>query len=310
MAGDDSRLSQRRGLLAGMVGAGALGALGALAWRGRGSAPLASALEALAALPATDRMPAVFVGHGTPWSALRPNEFTETWSGVGRMLPEPAAILMLSAHWLTRGGSLVTTGEAPPMNYDMYNFPEEMYRIDYPAPGSSWLAGEVSGAIGSRTRVLTDSEWGFDHGTWLPLMYMFPGGPVPLIQLSIDYQQPPAFHYELAGLLRDLRSRGVMIMGSGNLVHNLRDRGPAGAPPFDWAEEFDSRITGFIESGDDRSVVGFLDMGNVALAAHPTYDHFLPLLYILGVRSEEETVTVFNDAFQEPSVSMKSFVIV
>jgi 4,5-DOPA dioxygenase extradiol len=141
-------------------------------------------------------------------------------------------------------------------------------------------------------------------------MYMFPGGPVPLIQLSIDYQQPPAFHYELAGLLRDLRSRGVMIMGSGNLVHNLRDRGPAGAPPFDWAEEFDSRITGFIESGDDRSVVGFLDMGNVAHAAHPTYDHFLPLLYILGVRSEEETVTVFNDAFQEPSVSMKSFVIV
>jgi 4,5-DOPA dioxygenase extradiol len=270
---------------------------------------LQSALDVLNDLPATERLPAVFVGHGTPWAAIRPGEFTEVWGEIGRSLPKPEAILMISAHWLTRGGVLVTADEAPRMNYDMYGFPAEMYEIQYSAPGAPDVAQAVSAAVGSQTAVSPDTEWGFDHGTWLPLMYMLPGGPVPLIQMSIDYAQPPQFHYELARSLRALRSRGVMIMGSGNLVHNLRQRGTPGLPPFAWAEEFDTTITKQIEDGDYQAVARFLDLGAVASAAHPTYDHFLPLLYVLGAQEDGESVSIFNDAFQEPSVSMKSFVV-
>jgi 4,5-DOPA dioxygenase extradiol len=302
----------RRRVLGGLLAAGALGAGGAVVWnrRSAGSVPLQPALDVLRDLPRTDRMPAVFVGHGTPWSAIRPGPFTETWAEVGRRLPTPDAILMVSAHWLTRGGCLVTANETPRMNYDMYGFPEEMYAIRYPAPGAPGLAEDVAEAIRPGTPVAPDDEWGFDHGTWLPLMYMFPGGPVPLVQLSIDYSRPPAFHYELASYLRDLRSRGVLIMGSGNLVHNLLQRGSAGLPPFAWAEEFDTTITRFIREGDHQAAVRFLDLGAVASAAHPTYDHFLPLLYVLGVHADGDSVTTFNEGFQEPSVSMKSFVIV
>lgn len=255
-------------------------------------------------------MPAVFVGHGTPWSAIRPSVFTESWTNLGDRLPEPGAILMVSAHWVTRGGCLVTSNSQPRMNYDMYGFPNEMYQIRYPAPGAPELAAQLVDALGARTSAGGDASWGFDHGTWLPLMYMFPGGPYPLIQLSIDYSQPPQFHYELAKELAWLRDRGVLIMGSGNLVHNLLQRGTPGLGPFAWAEEFDSTITGFIRDGDYASVARFLDLGPVAASAHPTYDHFLPLLYVLGVQGPGESVTSFNDSFQEPSVSMRSFVVV
>jgi 4,5-DOPA dioxygenase extradiol len=297
----------RRALM-GLAGAGAIGAAGAAMWNRR-HVSLPSALDALASLPSGDRMPAVFVGHGTPWAAIRPDAFSETWSRVGEALPDARAILMVSAHWLTRGGTLVTSGDTPHMNYDMYGFPDEMYRIEYPAPGDPALATDVADAVRPRTPIYLDTEWGYDHGTWLPLMYMFPEADIPLLQLSIDYSQPPAFHYELAGTLRSLRSRGVLVMGSGNLVHNLRQRGPAGAAPFDWAEEFDSRMTAHIRDGNYQAVVSFLDLGSLAASAHPTYDHFLPLLYVLGVREDGESVTTFNDSFQEPSVSMRSFVI-
>ncbi len=225
-------------------------------------------------------------------------------------MPKPEAVLMISAHWITPGGVLVTANASPTMNYDMYGFPEEMYRIQYSAPGSPELATDVADAVRPSTSVRPDSQWGYDHGTWLPLMYMFPDADIPLIQMSIDYAQPPAYHFELAGHLRSLRSRGVMVIASGNLVHNLRRRGEPGARPFDWAEEFDTLMTGHIKDGDYGAVVDFLQLGALASAAHPTYDHFLPLLYVLGVQEDGESVSTFNESFQEPSVSMKSFVVV
>ena len=169
---------------------------------------------------------------------------------------------------------------------------------------------ELADAIRSETRVFADEEWGYDHGAWLPLMYMFPNADIPVIQLSMDYSQPPSFHFELGVHLERFRSNGVLLIGSGNLVHNLGQRGPARQGPFDWAEEFDSRITRHIEDGDHQSVVNFLDMGAVASSAHPTYDHFLPLLYVLGSQAEGQTIATFNAGFQEPSVSMTSFVVV
>jgi 4,5-DOPA dioxygenase extradiol len=191
----------------------------------------------------------------------------------------------------------------------MYGFPEDMYRIEYPSPGSPELAAEVANAVSPSVNVRPDSQWGYDHGTWLPLMYMFPDADVPLIQMSIDYAQAPLYHFELAHHLRSLRSRGVMVIASGNLVHNLRRRGEPGATPFDWAEEFDTLITSHIRDGDYRAAVDFLQLGALASSAHPTYDHFLPLLYVLGVAEDGESVSSFNESFQEPSVSMKSFVV-
>jgi aromatic ring-opening dioxygenase catalytic subunit (LigB family) len=167
---EKTRSFNRRTAL-GVLGAGALGTAGLVMWKNR-SVSLPSALETLSNLPATDRLPAVFVGHGTPWSAIRPGPYTETWTEIGRALPRPEAILMISAHWLTRGGAMVTANETPRMNYDMYGFPEEMYRIAYPSPGHPELAGEIATAMDGSQRVLPDSEWGYDHGTWLPLMYM------------------------------------------------------------------------------------------------------------------------------------------
>lgn len=268
-----------------------------------------SALSALSDLPATDRMPALFVGHGSPMAAIRPGVFAERWREIGRRLPTPRAILMISAHWLTRGETRVTSNVSPRMNYDMYGFPRAMYAIEYRAPGSPELAREVEQAIEPHRAVVPDTEWGYDHGAWLPLMYMFPGGPIPLVQLSIDFSQPPESHFELGRTLQPLRSRGVVVMGSGNLVHNLHWRGPAGAGPFAWAEEFDRTITGFVEDGDYPSVVRFRDLGELAREAHPTPEHFLPLLYVLGGRENGESVSIFNDEFQESSVSMTSFVV-
>ena len=243
---------------------------------------LTSAFQGLAELGDTDRMPAVFVGHGTPLNAIRPGKYTDTWSELGQALPKPQAILMISAHWLSRAGTMVTANQSPRMNYDLVGFPDEMYRIQYRASGHPALASQLANAIRNETRVRPDQEWGYDHGTWLPLMYMFPNADIPLIQLSMDYSQPPSFHFELGAHLEQFRSKGVLLIGSGNVVHNLRQRGTAWQRPFDWAEEFDSRITGHVTDGDYQSVVNFLDMGAVASSAHPTYDHFLPLLYVLG----------------------------
>jgi 4,5-DOPA dioxygenase extradiol len=260
--------------------------------------------------PTTDRMPALFIGHGTPMSAINPNAWTGAWGELGRKLPRPRAILVVSAHWLTRGGALVTMSEKPPMNYDMYGFPPPLYDVTYPAPGDIELAQNVASALSSQIDVEGDTQWGFDHATWLVLKYLFPKADIPVIQLSIDYSRPPSFHYELAKHLQALRTKGVLILGSGNVVHNLSKRpGTNNNQPYDWAVEFDTKIAGHIMDGNHQGVVDFLKLGSLAALAHPTYDHFLPILYSLGVKANEDTVSSFSDDFQWPAVSMRSFVI-
>jgi 4,5-DOPA dioxygenase extradiol len=297
----------RRTILA-AIGALGLGTAATLTLRR--TAPLDTALDTLAELPDTDPMPAVFVGHGTPLSAIDPNVWTSQWADVASTLPRPRAILAISAHWLTNGASLVTAAEAPPMNYDVRGFPRELYEYRYTAPGSPAVAREVASALNGHIPVAGDTTWGFDHGTWLVLKYMYPQADIPVLQLSIDFSRPPSFHYELAKQLRGLRSKGILVIGSGNVVHNLGERGGTGVTerPRDWAVEFDRRMADAIRSGDHGQVVNFLALGDLAALAHPTYDHFLPLLYTLGLTGPGGDVRTFCEGFQWPGISMRSFV--
>jgi len=287
----------RRGFLGAALGAGGLGTLAVF-------------MKQASKMPATDRMPVAFIGHGSPTSAVATNEWTAAWEAFGARVPRPAAILAISAHWLTQGGALVTASRNPRMNYDFYGFPQEMYQVLYPAPGDVELAQEIQTALGGQIPVHGDVEWGFDHGTWVVLKYMFPKADIPVIQLSIDYSRPPAFHYELGRSLQALRNRGVLILGSGNLVHNLSMRpGVNGDRPYDWAVEFDATIWKNIQDGNHQGAIEFQKLGSVATQAHPTYDHFLPLLYCLGLKTKADGISSFSDNFQWPAVSMRSLVI-
>ena len=300
-------MQTRRTVLAAL---GALGVGAAATAAFHRPAPLTAALDTLASLPATDRMPALFVGHGTPFSAIEPNVWTAQWTQIGASLPRPAAILAISAHWLTRGASLVTASATPPMNYDISGFPRAIYEYRYPAPGSPAVARDVADALSGGIPVYGDTDWGFDHGTWLVLKYMYPKADIPVLQLSIDFSRPPQFHYELAKRLAALRSKGILILGSGNVVHNLREREGTGRTdhPRDWAVEFDSRITRAVMAEDHAPAVDFLSLGDLARQAHPSYDHFLPLLYSLGVAAPGAGVRTFCDGFQWPGISMRGFV--
>ena len=293
-----------------MAALGALGAGAAATLALRGPAPLQDALGVLETLPATDPMPVVFVGHGTPFSVIDPNVWTEQWGRVGPTLPRPAAILMISAHWLTRGISLVT-GNTPSMNYDISGFPREIYEFRYSAPGHPAVAQEVTRALDGHTAVARDTAWGLDHGTWLPLKYMYPDADIPVLQLSVDFSRPPQFHYELGQRLRTLRSKGVLVIGSGNVVHNLRERGGTGVTetPRDWAIEFDRRMASAIAGGRHEEAINFLSLGSLASLAHPSYDHFLPLLYTLGLVEPGGAIETFCEGFQWPGISMRSLVL-
>ena len=299
---------KRRTILAAL---GALGVGAAATAVFRKPASVAAALTTLEQLPDTDPMPVVFVGHGTPLSAIDPNIWTAQWGEIGTSLPRPQAILAISAHWLTQGASLVTAAAAPPMNYDIRGFPQEIYDYRYASPGSPALAREVTGALNGHIPIFGDTEWGYDHGTWLVLKYMYPKADIPVLQLSIDFSRPPAFHYELAKQLRRLRSKGVLIVGSGNVVHNLRERGGTGVTdaPRDWAIEFDQRMAAAIANGDHTQAVNFLALGELASLAHPSYDHFLPLLYSLGLSEPGKVVRPFCAGFQWPGICMRSYVL-
>ncbi len=263
----------------------------------------------LLSMKTTERMPVLFVGHGSPTSAISPNSWTKAWSDIGPRIPRPNAILSISAHWITNGGMLVTASPRPQINYDMAGFPPEMYQLKYPAPGNPALAKEIEGALQKTIPVRGDTSWGLDHGTWLILRYMFPKADIPLIQLSIDYSKPPAFHFDLAKQLQPFRDKGVLIVGSGNIVHNLREMVRADVKPFDWAVEFDGKMDENIRQGNYKAVVDFQKLGSLATMAHPTHDHFLPLLYVLGLQANGEQVRTFTTGFQYKSVSMRSYQI-
>jgi 4,5-DOPA dioxygenase extradiol len=256
---------------------------------------------------AGSRMPVLFVGHGSPMNALEDNAYSRTWKELGASLPVPSAILSVSAHWLTYGTTKVTAMPWPKTIHDFGGFPRELYEVQYPAPGTPEFAEKTIQLL-QNSHAETDQSWGLDHGTWSVLVNMYPDANIPVYQLSIDYNKPPEYHFNLMKDLRILRSRGVLVMGSGNIVHNLSMLKMTGEP-FDWSVEFDALIAGNIDKGDYQAVVNFQKSGNLAKLAHPSYDHFLPLLYTLGMADKKDQVRYFNEGFDFGSISMRSILL-
>jgi 4,5-DOPA dioxygenase extradiol len=252
-------------------------------------------------------MPVLFVGHGSPMNAIQDNEFSREWIAIGQKIPTPKAILVISAHWITPGETKVTAMDKPETIHDFGGFPQKLYEQQYPAPGTPEYAKKTIELI-KRVKVLPDYDWGLDHGTWSVLLKMYPEAKIPVYQLSIDYSQPLQYHYDLAKELQPLRYEGILIIGSGNLVHNLLTL-RYHQPPYDWAIEFDQKITTFIDQGNDQAVVDFQKLGRLAQLAHPMYDHFLPLIYALALRETNDQVEYFNSAFDMSSISMRSFIL-
>ena len=250
-------------------------------------------------------MPVLFIGHGSPMNAIEKNDFTDNLKKWGKSLPVPKAVLMVSAHWLTRG-TLVHSAHHPKMIYDMGGFPDALYRVQYPAPGSPEFAAEVVTSV-KKTRVNKDFDWGFDHGMWSVMLHLFPEANIPVFQLSIDYHQDARYHLELASELKQLREKGVLIIGSGNITHNLRqfDLSDIDAKPADWALEFDSKIIQHINEGNNLAVADYKKLGALANLAHPEPSHFLPLMYTLGLREQSDSVIYPYDKFQYGTFSMR-----
>jgi 4,5-DOPA dioxygenase extradiol len=249
-------------------------------------------------------MPAVFLGHGNPMNAISRNAYTEGWSRIGRSVPRPKAILSVSAHWYT-WHCAVTMVERPQTLHDFGGFPEKLYAMQYPAPGSPYLARRVRDLL-SPLAVAEDREWGLDHGTWAVLCHVFPEADVPIVQLAIDRTKPPSFHYEAGQRLAPLRDEGVLVVGSGNLVHNLHAyawSGPS-VEPYGWAVRFEARARELLATGDHASLVAYEALGEDALLSVPTPDHYLPLLYVLGLRRQGDNVTFPVEGVDGGSVSM------
>lgn len=255
----------------------------------------------------SDRMPALFVGHGSPLNAIQDNTFSQQWQELGQHLPRPQAILSVSAHWLTPGKTLVGGMKQPRTIHDFGGFPDELFAQQYPAPGAPEMARLTTTLI-QQTHVQTDQDWGLDHGTWSVLLPMYPLADIPVFQLSIDYGKPPRYHYELARDLRKLREKGVLIIGSGNIVHNLRAINFQGITP-DWATEFDQQIKSYLDTDQPDGIMDFQQLGSLAQIAHPTYDHYLPLLYAIAQREPEDQLTYFNEGWDAGSISMRSFIL-
>lgn len=259
----------------------------------------------------TAPMPVLFIGHGSPMNAIVENEFVATWRELGKSLPRPNAILVISAHWETRG-TLVTAMEKPPTIHDFGGFPKALFEVQYPAPGSPDLASEVQQAV-KKTLVGLDEKWGLDHGAWSVVNRLYPNADIPVIQMSLDYYQTPHYHYELAKELAFLRHKGVLIIGSGNMVHNLRmvawDKLNDSEYGYDWAIEANEQMKGFILKGDHQQMVNYSTRGRAFDLAIPSPEHFIPSLYALALKEENEKVTLFNDKAIGGSLTMTSFQI-
>ena len=259
----------------------------------------------------TTKMPVLFVGHGSPMNAIEENEFTEGWRTVAQSLPGPNAILCVSAHWETRGSSLTVT-KKPETIHDFGGFPKPLYEVQYPARGSLELASETRNLI-KMTETGMDERRGLDHGCWSVLIRMFPSADIPVIQLSLDYTRPARYHYDLAKELARLRKRGILIIGSGNMVHNLRevawDRIDEPGFGYDWALEANEKMKKFIRSNDHSSLVDYKSQGKAFDLAIPTPEHFLPLLYALALKEKNEQIELFNDRAVMGSLTMTSLKI-
>jgi 4,5-DOPA dioxygenase extradiol len=259
-------------------------------------------------LGATDRMPVLFLGHGSPMNAIEENEFVSGFRKTAEELPPPKAILCVSAHWETRG-TFVTAMENPRTIHDFGGFPKALYEVQYPAPGSPELAQEVQQTV-TKAQVGLDEKWGLDHGAWSVIKHLYPDADVPVIQMSLDRYQPPQYHYDLAKELAALRRKGVLIVGSGNMVHNLRmvawDKLNEAGFAFDWALEASEKMKSFMLSGDHQQLIDFRSQGRAFDLAIPTPEHYLPLLYALALQEKDEEPSLFNDQPVAGSLTMTS----
>ncbi|MCK9412073.1 MAG: 4,5-DOPA dioxygenase extradiol [Prolixibacteraceae bacterium] len=256
----------------------------------------------------TEPMPLLFLGHGSPMNAIEENEFVTGWREAGKTIPRPNAILCISAHWET-SGTFVTAMERPRTIHDFGGFPQKLFDVQYPAPGSPELAFNVKKII-TQSEVGLDQKWGLDHGCWSVVKHLYPAADVPVIQMSLDYALTPQAHYDLAKELSVLRKKGVLIVGSGNLVHNLGrvawDKLNEVGFAFDWATEANEKMKKFILNGDHQQLIDYKSLGKAFDLAIPTPEHYLPLLYVLALKEKHETVSIFNDKTVAGSLTMTS----
>jgi 4,5-DOPA dioxygenase extradiol len=253
-------------------------------------------------------MPVLFVGHGSPMNGIEDNEFSRHWKQMAQEIPQPAAVLVISAHWLSNG-TKVTAMDFPPTIHDFGGFPQALFDVQYPAPGSAKLASETISLLHS-VHAEPDHDWGLDHGAWTVVRHMYPEANVPVLQLSIDYSKSPQYHYDLAKDLYSLRKKGVLILGSGNMVHNLRmvawDRLNEPEFGFDWAYELNDKFKHLIADGNHQALINFSTISPDIAKAIPTSEHYLPLLYNLGLQGKSEEISFFNDKAVGGSLTMTS----
>lgn len=253
-----------------------------------------------------ETMPVLFVGHGSPMNAIEDNEFSRRWKQYGKEITTPKAVLVISAHWFTRG-TRITAMDFPETIHDFGGFPKALFDVNYPSPGNPLLAEETASLIHTAD-VALDHDWGLDHGSWSIVKHMYPDANIPVLQLSIDYTKPPQYHYDLAKELHGLRKKGVLIVGSGNMVHNLgiMNWSMINGGGFDWALRLNEKFKQLINDGDHDPLINYQKLGKDATLAIPTPEHYLPLLYILGLKGKNEPVSFFNDKAVAGSLTMTS----
>ena len=256
----------------------------------------------------TEKMPVLFLGHGSPMNAIEENQFVQGFRNISREIPKPNAILCISAHWFTNG-TFVTAMLNPKTIHDFYGFPKELFEVNYPAPGSPELARETAELLLPEI-VEEDHSWGLDHGAWSVIRHLYPNAEIPVIQLSIDYNKPPQYHFDLAKKLQKLREKGILIIGSGNIVHNLRmidwkNINTVGAG-WDWAVEAREKTNNWLLDGNFQNLIDYQRQGVALQTAVPSPDHYLPLIYSLGLKEKFENLSLFNDELIGGSLSMTS----
>lgn len=256
----------------------------------------------------TEKMPVLFLGHGSPMNAIEENQFVQGFRNISREIPKPNAILCISAHWFTNG-TFVTAMQNPKTIHDFYGFPKELFEVNYPAPGSPELAKETAALLLPEI-VEEDHSWGLDHGAWSVIKHLYPDAEIPVIQLSIDYTKPPQYHFDLAKKLQKLREKGILIIGSGNIVHNLRmvdwkNINTVGAG-WDWAIEAREKTNNWLLEGNFQNLIDYHRQGVALQTAVPSPDHYLPLIYSLGLKEKSENLSLFNDELIGGSLSMTS----
>jgi len=256
----------------------------------------------------SDLMPVLFLGHGSPMNAIEENSFVKGFRDIAGTFPKPNAIICISAHWFTKG-TFVTAMDNPKTIHDFGGFPEALFNVQYPAPGSPELAKKTQEVI-TQTNVTADFDWGLDHGTWSVVKHLYPKADVPVIQLSIDYSKPAQYHYELAAQLKVLRNKGVLIIGSGNIIHNLglADFRNMNKPNygFDWAIETHAKVNGFLNDENYQPLIDYAKQGKAFQLAIPTAEHYLPMIYTLGLQVKSDKMLLFNDELMAGSLSMTS----